>query len=69
MNRPRSTYHAVCLCGADVSSQTTETTCPHCERVLIFEWGRDAVVFHPASAVEPAQPAEEAKPKTQGAAA
>lgn len=42
--RTSSTYEAECVCGAKVESQTRVATCPACQRRLVFEWGRTAIV-------------------------
>jgi hypothetical protein len=36
--KTHSTYHVDCLCGKPITSETRETTCPDCQRLLVFEW-------------------------------
>jgi hypothetical protein len=60
--RLHSTYHADCLCGHPIESATRVTTCPLCERVLVFEWGGEPVLGDPPAAKED----EAEKPKAKG---
>ncbi len=60
--RPHSTYHADCLCGKAITSETRLTKCEACGRLLAFEWGGETDVIEP-----PGKPA--AKEKARGAGA
>jgi hypothetical protein len=52
-NRPRSIYCFVCLCGREITSETTETECPWCHREIRLVWPAES---------GPAKPVDQAKP-------
>ncbi len=81
-SRTRSTYHADCLCGKPITSETRETTGQACGRLLVFEWGgalavpgpKDENLFDPAGVTDgvqtkPAVVVVGEKPKAKGASA
>jgi ribosomal protein S27E len=39
--KTHSTYHADCLCGKPITSETRVTKCEDCGRIIVFEWGGD----------------------------
>ncbi len=32
-------WEIICQCGREVRAREAETTCPHCGRMLVIEWG------------------------------
>lgn len=56
-----STYHAVCECGHEVATPERESVCPHCQRLLVFEWGQEPTVLRTEQDYNP--------PKAKGATA
>jgi hypothetical protein len=62
--KTHSTYHADCLCGKPITSETRITKCEDCQRVLVFEWGGGTAMMFDAP-----KKAEDEKPKAKGASA
>jgi Zn finger protein HypA/HybF involved in hydrogenase expression len=40
--RPHSIYCFTCLCGREISSESTQTECPWCHREIRLVWPADA---------------------------
>lgn len=55
--RPHSIYCFTCLCGREISSETTHTECPWCQREIRLVWPAETNPSKPVEEAEQLRPA------------